>query len=209
MLKLSRAQAGDTLIEVLFAITTFSLVVVTSLAIMNQGTAASMRSLQITLVRQEIDSQAETLRYLSAAYVNAYYDGYAPNTSDATTSAAEEYYKLLADITTTSASKFGGEDASTCPAAPDTSFILNARTARYGAYSSSSSVAADTFSQVIYNSDNTLNQNQGIWVEPARPAPEAGKPQYIDFHIRACWSATGSRMPMNLGTIVRLYEPTS
>ncbi len=60
---------GDTLIEVLFAITIFSLVAVSSMAIMNQGTDTAQRSLEITLVRQEIDAQAETLRFLNASYI--------------------------------------------------------------------------------------------------------------------------------------------
>ena len=63
MLRGAANTRGDTLIEVLFAITVFSLVVVTSLAIMNQGTQAALRSLQLTLVRQQVDSQAEALRF--------------------------------------------------------------------------------------------------------------------------------------------------
>src|SRR5664279_826252 len=63
---------GDTLVEVLFAVAIFSLVAVGGLAIMNQGTATSQRALEITLVRQEVDSQAETLRFLNASYVSAY-----------------------------------------------------------------------------------------------------------------------------------------
>ena len=202
-------QTGDTLIEVLFAITTFSLVVVTSLAIMNQGTAASMRSLQITLVRQEIDSQAETLRFLSSAYVSAYYPGYAPNLADASTSPAEEYYRVLNSVTASSVSKFGGEDPKTCPTAPNGSLILNTRLARYVAYNPATMVGADAFSEVTYNADDSINRSGGIWVEAAKSAAAPGVPGYVDFHIRACWSATGSNMPTNLGTIVRLYEPTN
>lgn len=203
-----RGQAGDTLIEVLFAITTFSLVVVTSLAIMNQGTAASMRSLQITLVRQEIDSQAETLRFLSGAYVAAYYPGYAPNLADAATSPAEEYYKIVANSTTDSVSRFGGENVNACPVAPPTSFILNTRTARYQAYNPAKMTVADAFSEVTYNSDASINKSGGIWIEAAKSITNPGVPGYIDYHIRACWMATGSNMPTNIGTIVRLYEPT-
>lgn len=204
-----RRQAGDTLIEVLFAITTFSLVVVTSLAIMNQGTAASMRSLQITLVRQEIDSQAETLRFLSSAYVSAYYPGYAPNLVDSVTSPAEEYYRVLNSVTATSVSRFGGDNPKACPAAPSGSFVLNTRLARYLAYNPAKFTAAGAFSEVTYNTSDTIDKSGGIWIEAAKSTPAPGVPGYVDFHIRACWSATGSNMPTNLGTIVRLYEPTN
>ena len=66
---------GDTIIEVLFAITVFSLVVVSSLSIMNQGSATAQRTLEISLVRQQIDAQAETLRFLNTSYVAAYQAG--------------------------------------------------------------------------------------------------------------------------------------
>ncbi|MBJ58357.1 hypothetical protein CMN24_01415, partial [Candidatus Saccharibacteria bacterium] len=64
MLGMRRLERGDTLIEVLFAVTVFSFVVVSSLAIMNQGTAAAQRSLEISLVRQQVDAQADSLRFL-------------------------------------------------------------------------------------------------------------------------------------------------
>jgi prepilin-type N-terminal cleavage/methylation domain-containing protein len=66
------SQKGDTLIEVLFAVTVFSLVAVGSLSIMNQGTTVAQRSLETTLVRQEIDAQAETLRFVHDSYIAAY-----------------------------------------------------------------------------------------------------------------------------------------
>ena len=65
-------QRGDTLIEVLFAFAVLSLVIIGALTVMNQGTLASQRSLETTLVREEIDGQATTLRFLHDAYVAKY-----------------------------------------------------------------------------------------------------------------------------------------
>mgnify|MGYP007031190970 CR=1 FL=1 len=65
-------RPGDTLIEVLFAFSVLSLIIIGSLSIMNQGTLAAQRSLEITLVRDQIDAQATTLRFLHDAYVAAY-----------------------------------------------------------------------------------------------------------------------------------------
>jgi hypothetical protein len=62
------------------------------------------------------------------------------------------------------------------------------------------------FSQVVYNSDSSINQAYGIWIE-AVPSASANGPGFVDFHIRACWDGPGSTAPMTLGTIVRLYEP--
>lgn len=112
---LARRQRGDTLIEVLFAVTVFSFVVVGALTIMNQGTAASQRALEISLVRQQIDGQAEALRFMHNAYVATYQPGAAFNTTDALTSPAEEWHRMITSgITAQSASAFGGS-ATTCP----------------------------------------------------------------------------------------------
>lgn len=202
-------QAGDTLIEVLFAVTVFSLVVVTSLSLMNQGTAASLRSLQITLVRQEIDSQAETLRFLNSAYVATYYPGYTPTVQ----SPAQQYYKIVAQAKAdqaagkTSVSDFNANSAA-CQNAPTGSFILNTRTGTYQKNTSVNASKADSFSQVMYDASGTISATKGMWIEAIRSTPSNGT-AYTDFHIRACWYAPGTNQPMNLGTIVRLYEPAN
>lgn len=201
-----RWQSGDTLIEVLFAVTVFSLVVVTSLALMNQGTSASIRSLQITLVRQEIDNQAETLRFLNSSYIAAYHDNYAPTGAPKTP--AEQYYQIIQDVKAkgaTSVSAFGGGGA-TCQAPPAGSFVVNTHLATYQKYDITKISAPDTFSQVVYAADGTLTTSKGLWIEAVRSTPSGGT-SYTDFHIRACWYSPGAGQPMNLGTIVRLYEP--
>ena len=127
MLISERLNRGDTLIEVLFAVTVFSLVAVGGISIMNQGTAAAQRSLEITLVRQQIDSQAETLRFLNASYVSAYKSGVA--TYDADTPAGQ--WQLTRDGIDVSdiASAFGATNGE-CPSPPVSSFILNTRSAK-------------------------------------------------------------------------------
>lgn len=54
---------GDTLVEVLLGVTIFSLVAVVALETMNRGMAIAQYSLETTLVRQQVDAQAEMLRY--------------------------------------------------------------------------------------------------------------------------------------------------
>ena len=71
-LKNNKKQRGDTLVEVLFATAVFSLVAVSGLSIMNQGTSTAQRALEITLVRNEINSQAEAIRMLNTSYIAAY-----------------------------------------------------------------------------------------------------------------------------------------
>jgi len=207
---LVRHEKGDTLIEVLFAVTVFSLVIVGSLSLMNQGLAASQRALEITQVREQIDGQAETLRFMHDSYVAVYEPG-----MDATklSGAAREWYRMLgtSGAVVTTASAFGVGNEVTCSAPPAKSFIVDPTTAHY-VPGPSIFAPTDTIAKLTYNTpSNSFNQSKGIWVEAVR-SPNSSDPTqqnsgYIDFHIRACWDAPGLSRPMNIGTIVRLYEP--
>jgi type II secretory pathway pseudopilin PulG len=204
-------QSGDTLIEVMFAFAIFALVAVGSLTIMNQGIAAAQRSLEITLVRAQMDAQAEAIRYIHQAYVAAYQkNGPAP------TGIAAEWVKMTNKATGNGAdvaSPFGVTNGPVCPATipGQKPFILNARTATVADSAPASSPAAGSslppFAQVIYNTDSSINQAYGIWVEAVPSPVNPNGTGFVDFHIRSCWSGSGSAAPVTLGTIVRLYEP--
>lgn len=209
MLKRLRSQAGDTLIEVLFAFSILSLVIVGALMIMNQGAIASQRALETTLVRNEIDSQATAIRFLHDAYVTQF----KPNaTYDPATPAGQ--WSLMSQSLggITAASSFG--TATSCPTPPAGSFIIDPTNAKYIAGSPTVLVHAVTTSMVTYDPvSGLLKQAQGIWVEAIRSPAEVDvnkkNTRYIDFHIYACWDSPGQGLPMTIGTIVRLYEPQS
>lgn len=194
----ARAARGDTLIEVIIAITIFSLILVSAMVMMNQGVATSQRALEITLARQAIDAQADTLRFLQAAYVRSY--PFNPADTNAPAS-AREYYTVI-QRAGTQASAFG---TTTCGTLPSGGFMLNTRTATMV---TTATVFRNptTFAQQHYTG-TTLTASDGLWIEGVRSSSSGGNAGYIDFHIRACWAAAGSSQPMNLGTIVRLYEP--
>lgn len=211
-MRLSRrgGQEGDTIIEVLFAVAVFAMVAVGSLAIMNQGTAAAQRSLEITLVRQQIDAQADAIRYIHQAYVAAY-----QGSGSAPSGTAAEWVKMTNKATgkgADSASDFGLTNGATCPdrVPGQKPFILDARTATVWGpapdMSAPDGASLPPFSQVIYNDDSSISRAYGIWIE-AVPSTGSNGTGFVDFHIRACWDAPGSSAPMTLGTIVRLYEP--
>ncbi len=214
MLRLSvsaRKDSGDTLIEVLFAMMIFSLILVSSLTLMNQGIAASQRALSITSVRQQMDGQAETLRFLQESYVDAYESG---TSSYPAGTPAAEYYKIIQRASSgsgyrASASEFGGTGMCQIPDNPSKDFILNPVLASVETTSTKPGVfqVAPTFAQVTYTSGDVLDKSQGIWIEAVRSGLTTPSSGFIDFHIRACWDVPGSNIPMNLGTIVRLYEP--
>lgn len=199
-------QKGDTLIEVLFAFAVLSLVIIGALSIMNQGTLASQRSLETTLVREEIDGQATTLRFLHDAYVAAYHPGavYAPNTP------ANEWATMVSKLSATTATSFGG--VTSCPTPPSGSFILDPVNAHFVGIDTALKPST-TFAQLVYDSTGTIfKESDGVWIEAVTSPntetdPNKQNVTYIDFHINACWDAPGNGPPMTIGTIVRLYEP--
>lgn len=206
-----KTQGGDTIVEVLFAVTVFALVAVGSLAIMNQGISSAQRSLEITLVRQQIDAQAEAVRYIHKAYVAAFQKG----STAPTTGTAAEWIKITNKATGKGAnapSEFGITPDGRCPTTTpgERPFLLNARTATmYGSMPSMGApvgASVPPYAQIIYNSDSSINATYGLWTE-AIPSSGTDGPGFVDFHIRACWESAGSDIPSTLGTIVRLYEP--
>ena len=65
------AKKGDTLIEVCIAIGIFSLIAIGVASVMSSGTAGSQTALETTLAREEIDSQADALRFIHESYLGS------------------------------------------------------------------------------------------------------------------------------------------
>jgi prepilin-type N-terminal cleavage/methylation domain-containing protein len=207
MLSKVNAQRGDTLIEVLFAVTIFSMIVVGALALMNQGTSASRRSLETTIARQAMDAQAETLRFMHESYVTNYQSG-ASYSGAALATPAGQYSLIVAnarDHPKTAGSSLNVGDTA-CPASPPQySFIVNPANANV-VLNTSMIRATDTYPQLVYNSGGGLTESRGIWVEAVRPTDTIANSGAIDFHIRTCWISLASNVAVTLGTIVRGYE---
>lgn len=193
-----RFNRGDTLIEVLLGVTVFSLIAIGGMSIMNQGTATAQRTLEVNMVRQEIDSQAETLRFMHAAHIN----------SLGSISSSVWRDEILPNRISGNATTFGtlSPEGACVATHPTESFILNTRTATV--HRQAVMQLAETYSQLRYDgftASSPLMSAQGIWIEPV--AGTYGGSTYTDFHIRACWESPGQGVPSTLGTIVRLYEP--
>jgi type II secretory pathway pseudopilin PulG len=63
------SKRGDTLIEVMLAVGIFSMVAIAVVAVMSGGTSSAQTALETTLAREEIDAQAEALRFIQASYI--------------------------------------------------------------------------------------------------------------------------------------------
>lgn len=192
-----RRSGGDTIIEVIFAIAVFSFVAISSLMLMNKGVAAGERSLEITLVRQQISAQAEALRYIQEARVVTPGSAYGATWVD-----------ILNRFSQESASPYGVNGSECKLPSGGRPFILNARTAQVApAVSLGDSAGMPPYSQVAYNDDSSIKAAYGIWIEAVQSNAVVVR-RFVDFHIRACWPAPGSSIPMTIGTIVRLYDPS-
>ena len=68
MLSLKRHSQGDTLIEVTIAIGIFTLIAISVVAVVSVSTSGAQSALENTLTREEVDAQAEALRFIQSAY---------------------------------------------------------------------------------------------------------------------------------------------
>ncbi len=201
------SQRGDTIIEVLFAITIFSLVAVGGLSLMNQGTGMAQRALEIGLVRQQMDAQADALRYLNSAYIESFESGGV---------ASDVWERVVTDHREPQAQDFDTVgDSNGChlpggsyhPFALDITKLGDALDAdKFASTISSLVLVPTTRDTATYAKVEALPQPnaQGIWIEAVQNTPNSG---FYDFHITACWLSPGQAAPVKLGTIVRLYEP--
>ena len=190
---LGKVSRGDTIIEVLVSFAVFSLVVVSALIIMNQGVAAAQRSLEITLVRQQIDGQVAMIQRAQQYDLQTWKD-----------------IRANADETITA---FTGLTA--CPEATGVSskafFVAGATgltdTARYPINSTTYQKAV-TFARADVMGDDMAvfaPKSYGLWATLVKAENFTQLPAY-DLHIRACWDSVGTSVPVTIATVVRLYD---
>lgn len=67
---MQKAKRGDTFIEVMFALAIFALVAIITVGTMNAGISTSENSLELTVARNELNAQAEALRFIHSSYIS-------------------------------------------------------------------------------------------------------------------------------------------
>ena len=190
MRKLNR---GDTLVEVLLGVTIFSLVAVIALETMNRGMAIAQYSLETTLVRQQVDAQAEMLRYAHDM--------------------KNDTWKKLVDNSSVSVSAVNDNEGNLgvekCPDDFSTKEFALAATPSLASKISilnnpGDYKAAETYARV----DSDTKKTYGVSVRLVKPSTTTGSrdSNKYDAYIKACWMPVGSKMPATIGTIVRLYD---
>jgi len=186
-----RLEAGDTIIEVVLAFAIFSAAAMGTITLVNSGLSVTQRNLEVTLVRQQIDTQAEQLRYLR-------------DTGDPAWSAITNPAAL---VTSPLGLNESCRQASGIPLGfyirPSIAADPTATTFTRRAITGATLVAPTTYAKIDYSAG--ANESQGIWIQATR-AQENGSVSAYDFYIHACWDSYGSEEPVTLGTIVRIYE---
>jgi len=184
---------GDTLVEVLLGVTIFSLVAVIALETMNRGMAIAQYSLETTLVRQQVDAQAEMLRYAHDM--------------------KNDTWKKLVDNNSVSVSAVNDNEGNLgvekCPDDFSTKEFALAATPSLASKISilnnpGDYKAAETYARV----DSDTKKTYGVSVRLVKPSTATGSrdSNKYDAYIKACWMPVGSKMPATIGTIVRLYD---
>lgn len=179
---------GDTLVEVIVAFAVFALVAVSAVTLMNRGIAIAQDSLETSLVRQQIDAQADLLRYARDENTTVWKND------------------ILGNLVVTPADRAWAV-SSNCSNAPASAFVLRATPGpspvvqRVDTSSSAGYVASDTYSFV-----EAGGQSHGLWIQATQAQTQAGSILAYDMHIRSCWyGLTDGETPRSQATIVRLY----
>lgn len=195
----SSTRRGDTIIEVMFGIAIFGLVAIMTINLMNNGLANSEANLESTIARNEMNAQAEALRYVHSTY--SFSNG---------TAFGNIWNAITNKDMTTGASSFapsaGGTDCATFYSHDVNEyhgFALNTNSIKGGA--NGSIIKTDQLSQADTYPVVRNNKAKGIWINAV--ADNHDNPSYYDFYIRSCWYGLGSNNPTTLDTVVRLYNP--
>ena len=69
-MSVKKTKHGDTIVEVCICITIFALVAIVNIGLMNNGLNTAQRTLEVTMARTAMDSQAEALRFIHNNYLS-------------------------------------------------------------------------------------------------------------------------------------------
>lgn len=207
--RMHQSERGDTLIEIMFAFSILSAVIVGAFIIMNQGISTAQNSLEINLVRNQIDTQAELLRHLN--------NGKLTSLGRASNSVASQWDRaaLGAVAEPMDYSEISAVEECVPDELPSHVFFIDPTTGQVVRKSGADEARfhnVETFAQVQeYTPTGQMITNM-IWVEAVHSNSTTDLSltltRYYDFHIRACWEGSGPQVGlMKLGTIVRLYVP--
>lgn len=179
-------QRGDTIIEVMIAFAIFSMLAVGVVTVMNMGVAMAQRSLETTLVREQLDNQAAMIRF-------------------ARDTGSPAWQAITSNVITGNPVE---PSTSSCPTVASLSgknaFFLygdsSTQTVNVQAISGTTYAPADTYTMV----DFANRKSYGLWAQVL--ATDSQSVKGYDVYLYACWDTIGGSVPSTINTIVRVYD---
>lgn len=180
-------ERGDTLIEVLVAVSVFGVVVVGAFALMNRGVTQMYDSMEKSQVRMLINGQIEALTYARDQYMRAQTTTL---TSDADKRAKNAWEGIKGALDT--------------PTTPPELTNCSPSDSAFSILMSPTGMSRNTTIQAAIAEDFPA-PGKGIWIEEI-PSSGAVVPSFVDFYVKACWLQNSSSQTQVLSTVVRLYD---
>lgn len=223
-------KKGDTLIEVTIAIGIFSLIAITIATVMSSGTAGSQNALETLITRQEIDAQADALRFIHESYItnkdpesNPYADIWnkiiskAQSANNAPVQFAPTTCQELYDSNNGQVFKNGGFIINTRDLSSASSII---EASSNSTPNTSQFTTTSTYPRLLFAGSNDMLENltnknlsraEGIYIigvkgNDANIVAGDGAISYYDFYIRSCWYDANSETPTTISTLIRLSD---
>lgn len=189
-----RTRRGDTIIEVMMAIAIFSLVAILSIAMMNLGVNNAQNALELSVARNEINAQAEALRYVHSSYIS---EMTLPTLAEL--NGSKEKYQQYADLWNTIVSNALDPETAKSTGLLDMAELLNNsvdsdKFSTYGCARAYEDVGGTTLLQkanaFVLNTRNLSEGGRnGINVDysyvSARAMRDDGKPVFVDAPLNA------------------------
>ena len=235
MVKTLKTRRGDTIIEILFALSIFSLVAILSVTVRNIGVSIAEANLELNMARNEVDAQAEAIRFIQNSYlverelVDKPYEDLWEKIREVADKNDDTYpVPSLSDIN--SCETFLKENIThgfivntrkIAPESPKDTIKTNLND-NFEDEANNYIFPATLGARLIYNTekkeggeDSALNEDngsdlvrsEGIIVIPIKSTDSKKTPQFYDFHIYTCWISPQNSRPTTTGTILRLYNP--
>ena len=185
----SRAERGDTLVEVTVAMAVLGLMLAASLAIINRSLMGVSNAVERTSIRASLNTEVELLRYI--------FDDQVTNK------------KLVDDIVNKTQSDQKVESRGCGIGAK--SFTLYDTGNQAAPVAKNELTPDDKVAEHVGGKPGISQQgpHNGIWIEGYKRPGGAGNsmPGYIDFYVRACWTPYAAQQPGSgrMESNVRVY----
>lgn len=193
-------QRGDTLIEVLLAITVLATVISVSYAVMSRGFSESQIAYERTATQALMNGQSAMLRDAQERYIASRSNSSSPlrDKTDWETIISSTYM-------TTATTGIQESTETTCSTTPTKAFYFRTDPASINdGFGTPAPYGSSSFSNDSKPSTAGAT-GKGLRIEGLKFENAGGIP-YYNFYIKACWLTPYGGSKQEMRTIVRLYE---